>query len=107
MRKAKFWLDTLNTSVEGYTDGSQWNGWAVPYFDRRQADRLVEIYNSLEWGPEKKAWYEAGNDQYCFIVDGSSEPECYSGETLSEENVHGSLYPVGARNWIWEAAGDS
>lgn len=102
MQRTKFWLDTLNTTVEGWSDGSDWNGWAVPYFEEADARQLVELYNNLEWGPRDKAWYDTERDAFCFLLDGEDEPECYSSADLEINGRPTKLYPIGSGSWIWE-----
>jgi hypothetical protein len=42
-RKSEFCLEGLDDETfEGFTDGSSWNGWEIPYFELKTAQRLFD-----------------------------------------------------------------
>ncbi len=50
MRKSTFMLDATGEAIfEGYTDDSEWNGWAVPMFSFEQAQKIVGAWRALGW----------------------------------------------------------
>jgi hypothetical protein len=94
MQVTKFAIDTFGQEVfDGFTKGETWNGWACPYFTLEQAQRIVVAHTTLG----NKAAYDETKDSFSFHF---SEDEI---ETFSAEIIDGrKLYPIGARNWIWE-----
>ena len=103
MYKTRFTMDVRGGKpFEGWTNGDNWNGWATPWFEYGEAIKLVDCYNQLDWQPAKKAWYDIMTDQFCFIPDGETEPECYSAETIDAEGLKVKAYPIGTQVWIWE-----
>ena len=100
MRKSTFWADFLNTSVDGWTDGELWNGWATPQFEFNEAMIIMNLLNEMPGAA--KGMYDSEGDQFCFEFEEHEEPECYKvfSTTLNGELV--KLYPIGARSWIWE-----
>src|SRR5205823_5399404 len=76
-RRGKFTTDDT-VSFEGWTDGSLWNGWACPAFEKQEADRLAAHLRSLgaiaEFDPAKDTFMVRefdGTDVY--------DPEEYQG----------------------------
>ncbi len=108
MHKAKFTADFLpGGTFEGWTDGSDWNGWATPMFEYDEALRLVVEYNTHPLGSTTKAWFDAVHDQFCFVTEREAEPECYSSVATNMQGREVRLYPIGTRVWIWELASHS
>lgn len=104
MYKIKVYLESLGPDVplEAWTDGEEWNGWATPYFEYSVGLDLVTQYNRRAGHTPPPAWYDAVADEFCFILDGEVDPECYGAVTLPGEGHPARLYPIGARNWIWD-----
>jgi hypothetical protein len=105
MRKALFGMDILGgVHIEGWTDGTLWNGWDRPMFEFAEAkkllDALVDAYRQL--GTSDRAWYDGQNDSFCFVLEGSPEPECYPSETIEVAGQELRVYPIGTGAWIWE-----
>ncbi len=109
MRKALFGMDILgNIHVEGWTDETLWNGWSRPMFELAEAKKLLgalaDAYKQL--GTSDRAWYDEGNDSFCFVLEGSPEPECYPSEIIEVEGQELKVYPIGTGAWIWEEVSD-
>lgn len=89
----------MDRPIEGWTDGTRWNGWATPRFEFSQAQRLVDEYN--RHSPES-AWYDPERDRFCFLLDGYEEPDCYEAAAIEVEGESIKVYAIGAWAWVWE-----
>lgn len=105
LRKAAFVIDSIPDAIfAGYTDDDTWNGWACPYFEKSEAERVLQASkaNHYVWS------YDAEQD--AFIVRSEDDPEDYEPEVFQavNRNVEGSgetkVYGIGAYSWIWELA---
>lgn len=92
----------LGATVEGWTDGSTWNGWAAPSFERDQAERLMELHRQALG--EDAAWYDAEQDAFYFHLAGADEPSAYEGVDAEVDGQTVRIYAIGAGDWIWEEA---
>lgn len=115
MRKTRFCIEGGPPYV-GYTDDQHWNGWAVPYFEKAVADRMVADYTA---DGQFQAFYDAAADTYHFQMEagvpfgkvvktGSNGMHYYDGwdsfrgvdVVVNGQKMH--LYPIGAGYWCWE-----
>lgn len=100
--KTRFCIDSLeNETFEGFTDGSDWNGWACPYFTRQVAETVLKASEKNGY----KYSYDEQND--AFVVTNIEDPEDYEPEVfaavkLSVEGEEITTYGIGAYYWIWE-----
>lgn len=87
------------------TDGRRWNGWATPYFEKGEADRLVDEFNrrNQSIGRPAHARYEQDDDVYVFVDEDLDPPEERFGTVVIEGR---RLYSIGAAVWCWSAVGD-
>lgn len=99
LRKAKFTIEGVGT-YEGFTDGSTWNGYAMPLFTKEVADKLAKVL--VEAG--NKAEYTEKVDGYHIHLHGADEEEneWYYGLLMGDKR----LYPIGGGSWIWDEAED-
>jgi hypothetical protein len=105
MRKALFGMDILGDfNVEGWTDGTLWNGWAKPMFEFPEARRLLDVFAHVYEQQSKgaRAWYDEQNDSFCFVLEGDSEPECFPSQIVEVAGQELKVYPLGTGAWIWE-----
>lgn len=104
--RARFVMDSIpGQSFTGFTDGSDWNGWACPYFTFEEAVRVLRASqpNGFWWR------YDSVDDAFTAGARpqaSGDEPEYYEAETVEVDGETVTLYPVGARYWIWEEAQD-
>lgn len=104
LRKAAFKIDSIpNTIFEGYTDDDTWNGWACPYFEKSEAERVLKASEANRYFGS----YDAQQD--AFSVRSQDDPEDYEPEVFQavNRNVEGSevtVYGIGTYSWIWEVA---
>lgn len=78
--------------------GQEWNGWAVPYFTKEQADRLIATIDLIDPGAEMR--YDAERDAYIFTGDPEvmdPEPEVFEGFEVQGHKV----YSIGGMSWCW------
>lgn len=92
MRPTRFIIDSLNGIFEGYTLDENWNGWACPRFTYEQGLFVLTACQQAD----QHGFYDAANDR--FVVSFNDEEESYEAEEIDGLKV----YPIGARNWIWE-----
>lgn len=103
-RQAVFQIDSIpNVVFQGFTDGSDWNGFAAPLFDFGTAQDVLARSepNGFAWrfDPEIDA----------FVVADESDPDdedVFAGETIDCGGVEAHVYPIGARSWIWSEVED-
>jgi hypothetical protein len=65
---ARFYLEgTVDHPVVGYTDGSRWNGWATPMFDRDTAMQVMRAVNDANEGEDDQIGisYDESRDHLC------------------------------------------
>ena len=111
LHKAKFQLvlaEADDPLFEAWTDGSRWNGFGCPLFERYEADRFLAYFNLVG-----RAWrsigifrgdYSVSKDTFCFLQDGQDKDigdpdswDCFAG--FRREGKH--LYAIGAWCWAW------
>jgi hypothetical protein len=105
MRKALFGMEILgDIGVEGWTDGTLWNGWAKPLFEFPEARKLLDAFADAceQQGRGGGAWYDERNDRFCFVLEGDLEPECFPSQIAEVAGREVKVYPIGAGAWIWE-----
>jgi hypothetical protein len=101
---SSFTMDSLpNMFFEGYSDGSDWNGWACPYFEKAEAERVLAASE-----PNGFVW-QFDETQDAFVVRNSNddeeyEPEIFEGTILNIDGNMVKVYIVGGYSWIWEEA---
>ncbi len=73
----------------------EWNEWAIPYFEKQEADKVAKIH-ACKYNPSK--------DAYAFEQDG--EVEEFSGFLIETEEGSKKVYSIGGGSWIWDKADD-
>jgi hypothetical protein len=99
---AIFQLDSLPAlCFAGFSDGSDWNGFEVPYFDRETAEEILRISEANGYG-----WrYDEEIDGF-FVSGpgGEDDVALFEGATITVEGVARRVYGIGAGSWIWGLA---
>lgn len=93
---ALFEIEGTDEQFDGWTDGRVWNGWAMPYFEFTEAEKVIGKM-AADTGR-----YDADLDAF---VTGTSddEEETWSAEIIAlPDGGAVKAYPVGAGSWIWE-----
>lgn len=104
LHPTEFVLDDAQLgSFKGYGDGSNWNGFACPYFEREIAERVL-------WASEANGYrwtYDADRD--AFLVRSEEDPADYEPEVfegIERRTTDGEtliVYAIGAYSWSWRA----
>jgi hypothetical protein len=82
--------------LECWSDGSLWNGWGMPAFERVEVDRLMAIVKALD-GLFPMAW-----DGDVVVVKEGEEPEetvRYSPTAMPNGQ---QAWDIGAGSWTWD-----
>ena len=88
--KGVFSLDAMEgKDLPGYTFGDTWNGFAVPYFERPEANLIMEGLGGT---------YKDG--KYLFD-DGFGEYEEYEKQSIETVDGPKEVYAIGAYSWVW------
>jgi len=99
-RKTRFCLEGLDDQTfEGYSDGSHWNGWALPYFELKAAQTVLDALGAVWTLDEEKNVLRARIDLGSDIEDCEWEAKLLilpDGGSVKGYNLGGSL--------IWEEA---
>jgi hypothetical protein len=94
-RKARFHLETPDetpTTYEGYTDGTRYNGWDVPFFPLAVAERIAQALGGA---------YDSARGAIVFPPGAIlNDEEIYEGELIPEACSE-SLFCLGAGGWVW------
>src|SRR5918911_1955847 len=106
LRAARFYLDgTLDRPVVGYTDGSRWNGWATPVFDRDTAVQVMTAVNDANEGEDDQRSISYDADRDAFLIHDSNHPdegpEVVPGYDVDVDGQHRHVYALGTRAWPW------
>ena len=99
-RAARFEIDGLPGTYEGFTRGEVWNGFDVPYFPLAEARRVADDYAAQPPTPDGRtqAEYDANRDVFRLYDPTSEEWDEYGPMDVEGRRV----YPVGAHYWTWE-----
>jgi PAS domain-containing protein len=103
---AHFYLDgTLDRPVVGYIDGSRWNGWATPVFDRDTAMQVMTAVNDANEGEDDQSSISYDADRDAFLIHEPMHPdegpEVVPGYDVDVDGQHRHVYALGTRAWRW------
>jgi len=101
-KKAYFNIDNCQDYYEGYyIPHKRWNGWAMPYFSKKIADKIIKKAQA----DDMKIVYDKKSQSYKVTdyVQGV-EDDSYEFEKVVIDTPEGkkSLYGVGAGYWVWD-----
>ncbi len=84
---------TINDAdiFDAWTLEEEWNEWAVPYFEKSEADRVAKIHACK---------YNSSKDTYEFEQDGVLEE--FEGVEIETEEGSKKVYSIGGGSWIWD-----
>lgn len=97
-RKSSFNIDD-GEMLNGYTNGSTWNGWACPYFDFENATKLA---NQFMDNDDSKMLYDTKKDTFFYKVEWDEIVEEWMGEDIEVNGEIVHVYPIGAYCWVWD-----
>ena len=101
----KFVLDRLSEKgyigpFDAWSTGEEWNGWAAPFFERPEAERVLREF--IATGGEGK--FDVAQDTFHFLDDASKEWQEYEGESVTTPLGSRTVYAIGVGDWIWDYA---
>jgi hypothetical protein len=100
-RKTSFCLEGLDDlTFEGFTDDTHWNGWALPYFELKAAQIVLDALGAVWAFDEEKNVLRARMD----LGNGIEESEWESVLLVLPDGGSVKAYPLGAGSLIWEEA---
>jgi DNA (cytosine-5)-methyltransferase 1 len=100
--RATFVIDSIpDHQFQGFSDDDTWNGWACPYFEKAEAERILRASeaNGFQWRflPTRNAF------EVILTRQGSDQaPEFFAGVVIDIHGQPRTVYPIGAYSWIWE-----
>lgn len=98
-RKTRFCLEGLEgQTFEGYSDGTHWNGWALPYFELKTAQSVLDALGAVWTLDEEKSVLRARMDLGNGIEDSEWEAKLLS----LPDGGYVKGYNLGAGSLIWE-----
>ncbi len=102
IKKAYFNIDGQREYYEGYHNPKElWNGWAMPYFEKKIANVIKE--NMTKYGAKME--YDEENDYYTNIFPDEDEEtedkQIFHSITLDTLDGEKKLYQIGSAYWIW------
>lgn len=98
-RKGFFITDDMDTPVEGWTIGENWNGFATPLFEREIANRVARLATWSAYIEEYDMFVYS--DAHPLDVDNNRYVQFAQGidvTTVDGRTVH--VYPIG-ESWTW------
>lgn len=91
--KGLFYLDAIeDQTFPGYTFGDDWNGFEVPYFEKAEADKIMQAL---------KGSYKNGT--YVFDSGDEDDPDEYEVQTIDTVDGPKEVYAIGAYGWTWSS----
>ena len=100
---ARFALDASDQEFDGYDCRQKWNGWAVPYFTKEQADIVCERTNEIG---QYQMFYDPQRDAYVMPWGGDGKPEDHEVfEATTIKDAKGEkikVYSIGGFAWCWD-----
>ena len=108
-RPARFTVDGLPGTYDGFTRGNTWNGFAVPFFPLAEACRVADDYAAQPAGldGQTRAEYDEGRDIVRLYDPSSEEWDEYGPAKIDDGTGRGprALYSIGGHYWTWEEVG--
>lgn|SRR5574342_866808 len=100
--RARFSLHGEGPDFVGYHKGQKWNGFAVPFFDKCEADKVAARVVETGESYQAHCFYKK-EDEFVLVPHGVP---CYAGEKTRGEDivVDGAtvhVYGIGAGGWTW------
>jgi hypothetical protein len=99
LRKTIFTIGDESKAYIGYTSGRLWNGWATPFFEKAEANKVAEGFNECAEFPMQ---YDEVYDQFYILDTETEELEKWEGIDYPTTEGIKHLYGIGAYCWIWD-----
>ena len=87
--------------ADAYCDEHRWNGWACPYFEKEQAEKVIDW---LQNDCDVIVAYDETNDAYItrYKDDDESDAETWKGIDVKTVDGVKHVYSIGGWSWCWE-----
>ncbi|BBU33386.1 hypothetical protein BTHE68_71200 (plasmid) [Burkholderia sp. THE68] len=95
-RNATFEHFDEGVSINAWSNGMSWNGWAMPYFSRDQGMKVIQFFPELR--------FDAEQDAFVWTDSSMDEEVVYSSKIIETESGPVKAYPIGTGEWTWEWA---
>jgi hypothetical protein len=95
-------------SFKAWTTGALWNGWATPFFEKAEADRVIAELGSspTDRGGPRRAYFDDAQDAY--VVQWYETPETqaevsdvFEAQTIETPKGTRKVYAIGAYGYTW------
>jgi hypothetical protein len=86
--------DYLNPPAAGFQKPKRWNGFAMPAFEKQEADRIAEAFGDVVFDAEKDAYI-------CDMGYPEEEPEAFKGFDIEVDGEKRHVYAIGSGFWVW------
>lgn len=102
-RKTSFSIDGSDMKSTGWTAGELWNGWACPRFEKDEAIKVMEDFNSHIDEKDLKAKYDEEKDTFYFSYQYGDviEVDEHEGMIINTHEGPVKVYAIGAGFWVW------
>lgn len=99
MYKSVFALNGNDNVFTGYTNGNLWNGWQVPCFEKNEAIRIMQDFNTHM--PDHPINYDKAHD--CFFAQTDYDDiDVWEGFDVETEDGIKHCYSIGECAMLWE-----
>lgn len=86
------WTDNV---YDCYSNRQHWNGWAMPYFTKEEALRIVEDMKDVSYD-------EPTNSFVWTNADDKNDKDVYEAITIVVDGEPITVYPIGSGFWCWD-----
>lgn len=86
--------DYFEPGLKGFTADQHWNGWAVPAFEKKEAEHIAKVFGDMEYDADKDAFI-------CDMGYPDEPPEVFSGFDIDVDGETIHAYAIGSGFWVW------
>lgn len=96
-RAAVFSIDD-EKKYKGWTFDDDWNGWACPYFEKKEADAIMKDF---------KGKFDKKKNAYLFNPEGDGDKvpladwDVYEMQVIDTPDGKKEVWAIGAWAWVW------
>lgn len=102
-RKTSFSIEGTDLISVGWTAGEKWNTCDCPRFDKNEAIKIMDDFNSHLSEQEPKATYDEEKDTFYFPYEDihGIELDEYKGTIINTFEGLVKVYAIGTGCWVW------
>lgn len=86
--------DWMDVTLKAWSNGKNWNGWAMPFFELDQALGALKRVPGLKWYPERDCFEHKDDHEEAELVT-------YPGTTIEVDGRSIKVYQIGD-GWCWD-----